>query len=160
MPTAWDLHPGFKSGRLTLLGRVRIKVGTPKKWRVECSCPLKTRLTVRQNYFTRDDPKKNCGLCPDLKSLQAKNKQEHGIWTMMHVRCKNPNHVAYKHYGGRGISVCERWEKFEHFFADIGKRPSKNHSIDRIDNDGNYEPGNVRWATSKEQRANQRKPGS
>jgi hypothetical protein len=76
----------------------------------------------------------------------------------MRDRCYNPNHISYANYGGRGISVCERWrERFEHFFADMGMRPGPEYSLDRIDNDGNYEPGNVRWATQKEQGNNRRR---
>jgi hypothetical protein len=82
----------------------------------------------------------------------------------MWQRCTDPNSISYADYGGRGITVCERWRKFENFLADMGERPggkrgsADHHSIDRIDNDGNYEPGNCRWATPKEQRANQRHP--
>lgn len=76
----------------------------------------------------------------------------------MVTRCTNPRRRAWKDYGGRGITVCERWrESFEAFFADVGARPSPNHSIDRIDPDGDYKPGNVRWATCVEQNRNQRR---
>jgi hypothetical protein len=73
----------------------------------------------------------------------------------MRHRCRNPNGKDFKYYGGRGIRVCERWSDFTNFLADMGERPP-GQSLDRIDNDGNYEPGNVRWATRKQQRANRR----
>jgi hypothetical protein len=75
----------------------------------------------------------------------------------MRDRCRNPKHRAYKNYGGRGITVCERWNSFENFYADVGDRPSPKHSIDRIDNDLGYEPGNVRWADQKTQSRNSRR---
>ena len=77
-------------------------------------------------------------------------------WQAMWERCTRTKHRHWKDYGGRGIKVCERWESLENFIADVGRRPSATHSIDRIDNDGNYEPGNVRWATRVEQHRNKR----
>jgi hypothetical protein len=77
-------------------------------------------------------------------------------WQAMRGRCENPRNVKYLSYGARGIQVCARWADFTLFLADMGERPS-GHTIDRVDNDGDYEPGNCRWATPKQQSANQRK---
>lgn len=74
----------------------------------------------------------------------------------MRSRCNNRNVPAYPMYGGRGIKVCARWDLYENFFADMGSKPSAAHSLDRIDNDKWYEPGNCRWATMKEQQRNRR----
>ncbi len=87
----------------------------------------------------------------------GKRAPEYHSWSCMIQRCTNPNRYSWKYYGGRGITVCDRWLKFVDFLADMGARPPGT-SLDRINNDGNYEPGNCRWATPKEQQANQRKP--
>ena len=81
---------------------------------------------------------------------------EHGAWTDMKGRCLNIKNKRYKDYGGRGITIYTPWLKFENFFADMGARPGKGYSLDRIDNNGNYEPGNCRWATWAVQFANRR----
>jgi hypothetical protein len=85
-------------------------------------------------------------------------RKEYRAWVNMISRCENPKTPGWENYGGRGIAVCRRWrESVEAFYEDIGPRPSPQHSVDRIDNNGNYEPGNCRWATQHEQTRNMRR---
>ncbi len=81
---------------------------------------------------------------------------EYHAWQAMRARCERPSFVAFKWYGGRGIKVCDRWQKYEQFLSDMGRKPTAKHSLDRIDNSGNYEPSNCRWATREEQMRNTR----
>lgn len=83
--------------------------------------------------------------------------REYKIWAAMKRRCCDPKLICYENYGARGIAVCERWKSFENFLADMGPRPSSEHSIDRVNNDGNYEPSNCRWATRQVQNSNMRR---
>lgn len=93
----------------------------------------------------------------ESKSVAASSTVEYSAWSKMIRRCVDPKDAAFRNYGGRGIKVCKKWlNSFENFLADMGPRPSAEHSIDRIDNDGNYEPGNCRWATRMQQNGNQR----
>ncbi len=96
-------------------------------------------------------------------SLTSKRRHRHGesrtpeyqAWLNIRKRCISPNNPGYKNYGGRDIKICDSWhDSYKNFLADMGRRPSPKHSIDRRDNNGNYEPGNCRWATDKQQRRN------
>ncbi len=78
-------------------------------------------------------------------------------WVGMWQRCTNPNSEDFPNWGGRGIEVCKKWKDFAAFVKDVGPRPDASYSLDRINSDGNYKPGNVRWATASEQRLNQRR---
>ena len=90
-----------------------------------------------------------------LKNDGHSNLRAYTSWQQMFTRCYNPNATAFSYYGSRGITICDRWRSFANFFADMGERPLK-HSLDRIDNNGHYEPGNCRWATASQQSSNQR----
>lgn len=165
---------GQKFGKLTVIQRVADDNKTKSqnlKVRVRVECQCGNRQTIPYYYLIRSQPapKSYCGRCGE-RSLQAKHHLEHRCWYMMNVRCTDPKHVAYKDYGGRGITVCEEWSwdredgrGFENFLKHIGERPSLKFSIERIDNDVGYFPkhpvtgeNQVKWATMKEQRANQR----
>lgn len=82
----------------------------------------------------------------------------YSTWHTMRNRCSNPNNKDFAYYGGRGVRVCDRWQVFANFVEDMGPKPSRLYSIDRIDSSGNYEPGNCRWATPQQQQLNRRIP--
>jgi len=153
---------------LTVVRYVGLR-GKTSYWEVRCDCGEKK--VMRSSGGFKNGATKSCG-CLGRKSGAEKNtihglseKQEYKIWSGMIERCHNPNHKKYKYYGGRGIKVCDRWrESVMNFYADMGPRPRGKfpcgraiYSIDRINNDGNYEPRNCRWATSKQQMRNTRR---
>lgn len=148
--------------RLTVLERSPLKTNYGKPlWLCVCSCGSMTKVMTVD--LTRGK-KKSCGcLRNDCKSNLShgqgspKNKtREYRIWQGIIQRTTNKNAPAYHHYGGRGITVCDQWRDFNNFFNDMGKCPTEKHSIDRIDNNGNYEPVNCKWALSKTQQRNRR----
>lgn len=131
-----------------------------KKVRWKCRCVCQVELVVRHDYLLHtNSPKTHCG-CLNKGNSTLFPDMYH-IHNAMIQRCTSPKHIAYKSYGGRGITVCERWankvDGFENFMKDMGRRPSKDYSLDRIESNGNYEPGNVQWATDKHQARNKRK---
>lgn len=152
---------GSTFGRLVVLARSGSTRNKSARWECQCSCGATTIVTGKNllRGITR-----SCG-CLHREGMSALFKRHgmtrtkvHQAWKAMHQRCSNPNRKHYQHYGGRGISVCERWATFENFYEDMGDPPSDRHSIDRIDVDGNYEPSNCRWATWSEQIRNRRRP--
>lgn len=163
----------IKFGRLTVLREAEPKVYGRKKHRqvyARCDCDSVIIVSINQLRKNGARSTKSCGC---LRVDQAKNgdlKITHGharagapspeyrTWQSMKTRCGNPKHPKYANYGGRGITVCQEWAgSFEQFLADMGKKPHPRMSIDRIDNEQGYKPGNCRWATYKEQSANQRR---
>lgn len=165
-------YVGMKFGRLTATEETDPKIRKDRNTtirRLICRCECGSFVVVAVPDLKSGNTM-SCG-CHKIEATKQSNTThgmsqsvsrggeattEYKIWNGMRGRCNLPKHISYKHYGAKGIKVCERWNKFENFFADMGPRPSQKHSLDRIDGDGDYSPENCRWATGKEQFANQR----
>ena len=144
-----------------------VVIGTEQKdgrrvWVCRCVCGNEISVTTGN---LKNGSYSNCG-CKRSENRRVANlkhghrrpfSREYSSWKGIIYRCCNPKNAQWKHYGGRGITVCDRWRNsFEAFLADMGASPGPGFSIDRIDNDGNYEPGNCKWATWVEQCLNRR----
>lgn len=147
---------GCVFGRLTVLS-----YAGDGKWNCACECGGQPAIK-RSNLVTGNSTSCGCKRRETTSRLLTTHGKRHVVeyktWLRMKQRCLNPNNPDFTYYGGRGITVCDRWKhSFEHFLSDVGGRPSPLHSIDRVDNNGNYEPGNCRWATHTQQMNNTRR---
>lgn len=148
---------GKQFGRLKAV-RIHSKSFGMNNWLCICVCG---KETIVNGGNLRKLHTQSCGcLQTEKRTIHGHGRRKHrsGEYRSYHGaknRCNNPNCPKYRHYGGRGIEF--RFSSFDQFLAEVGEKPTRLHSIDRIDNEGHYEPGNVKWSTQKEQIANRRK---
>ena len=150
----------MKFNKLHILERAENDKFNKPQWKCVCECG--NEIIVKSQHLINGNTK-SCGCLRKInhtKKHNLRNTEHYSEWKGMKNRCANPNNTAFKNYGGRGITVCDEWKNdFEAFYNYVSKLPHFNeigYTLDRINNDGNYEPNNVRWATRKQQRANQR----
>lgn len=161
---------GNKHGRLFVVSRAKNYISkkgkTAARWNCLCECGTKTIVTS-SNLRSKGTASCGCLQKENLKiasvthgeSVNGKSTSEHRAWKALNGRCYNKNSKKYQDYGGRGITVCNRWkgiDGFSNFLFDVGRRPTPLHSIDRKNNNGNYNPKNCKWSTKKEQGRNKR----
>lgn len=150
---------GQNIGGRTILDVIyKSRIGKDKvrsDWYYLCRCSKGHQSCLRMADLTKSECVK-CYIPHNKKQDGVKKRPSYAIWTMMKQRCNNPKNKDYKHYGARGIKVCPRWNLYLNFYEDMGEKP-EGLTLDRIDNNGNYELSNCRWVTQKEQILNSRK---
>lgn len=119
-----------------------------------CLCDCGKKVDIPLNSLRKGNTK-SCG-CGRFKKHGMAGKPSYIMWASLKSRCQNKNNPKYKNYGARGVKLCKRWQEFENFYSDMGEKPSEKHSIDRIDNNGDYTPQNCRWSLPSQQTRNRR----
>jgi hypothetical protein len=156
--------PSNKYGRWTVRAPAERSISGYRRWHCRCDCGSES-VVLQKTLLS--GASRSCGclsvekfvarsVARNKKHGESKKTPEYRAWCHLRNRCNNPKSRDYQNYGGRGIAVCERWSSFENFLADMGRRPSRRHSVERNHVNGDYEPGNCCWATDKQQQNNKR----